>query len=295
MTRHCTRYQLFVADVCRRLEGEGQVAGGLKPVVEVFLQAPVDDPARGKRNRAVDLRDILRFLFQYRADDVGRALSLIWLLPGEHLVEHDPEREDIGEMIHGVPADLLRRHVGEGSHHHPGLTVAKGRRRRLRVMGERHGFLLREPEIENLDQPFPGQKDILRFEVPVHDAPVVGRNQPPHDLSCDLDCLPGGQIGPLHPRPQALTLQQLHHHIGDARVAPNVMDREDVWVRKSSDALGLALEPCQGLGILGQPLAEHLDRHIALEAGVRGTVHLTHSARAEELADRVRTEESAFF
>ena len=37
--------------------------------------------------------------------------------PLDHFVEHQTEAPDVGAVIHGLAAGLLRRHVGGCSHH----------------------------------------------------------------------------------------------------------------------------------------------------------------------------------
>ena len=51
----------------------------------------------------------------------------------------------------------------------------------------------------------------------------------------------------------------------------------------------LLLETSQALGIGGELGGQHLDRHLAAQAGVLAQVHLTHPARANLLDDFVGT------
>ena len=55
----------------------------------------------------------------------------------------------------------------------------------------------------------------------------------------------------------------------------------------------LALEACTHLGVGREMLRQHLDRDVAAEAGVGGTEHLAHAARAERSGDLVRAEAGA--
>jgi hypothetical protein len=43
--------------------------------------------------------------------DHGQVLALERLLPRQHLVEHDAEREDVGAVVDLVAEDALGRHV----------------------------------------------------------------------------------------------------------------------------------------------------------------------------------------
>lgn len=61
-------------------------------------------------------------------------------------------------------------------------------------------------------------------------------------------------------------------------------------MRQSRDRLGLALEPQPRLGIAGQLLPQHLDRHLPSKAGVAATIDFAHATRAERRNDLVRAE-----
>jgi hypothetical protein len=100
---------------------------------------------------------------------------------GQHLVEHDTERPDIGAAIDRAAGGLLRRHVRRGAEDHPHLRRAERQRRRLRELrgrpaARRHPHRihrLRQSEVEDFDFPFNGSFDVLWFEISVDDALLV--------------------------------------------------------------------------------------------------------------------------
>ena len=55
----------------------------------------------------------------------------------------------------------------------------------------------------------------------------------------------------------------------------------------------LALQPGHPLGIVGKRVGQHLDRNVALEPGVVGAIHLSHSACANLRQDFIRADTRA--
>jgi hypothetical protein len=62
---------------------------------------------------------------------------------------------------------------------------------------------------------------------------------------------------------------------------------------ESSDRLGFALEPLPAFGIRRHGGRQHLDRDIAAQSWIAGTIDLAHPARSDGRDDLVRTEASA--
>ncbi len=70
-----------------------------------------------------------RLLLQDRRHGLGGGLALERSAPGEHLVEHHAEREDVGAVVGDSAAGLLGRHVPDRAHHRSGVGVPQQRRR----------------------------------------------------------------------------------------------------------------------------------------------------------------------
>ena len=87
-----------------------------------------------------------------------------------------------------------------------------------------------------------------------------------------------------------LALEQLRHDVEPVALLAGVVDRDDVGVRERRDRLRLGLEAGERVGVVDEVLGQHLDRHVALEAGVARAVHLAHAAGAERRQDLVRAE-----
>ena len=83
---------------------------------------------------------------------------------------------------------------------------------------------------------------------------------------------------------QVLALEELHRHVEEAVLLPEVVHGDDVRVVEKRRRLRLALEALQGLVAGGDPGGERLQGHEPVEDRVLGLVDLAHRAAAE-LAD----------
>lgn len=87
--------------------------------------------------------------------------------------------------------------------------------------------------------------------------------------------------------------EKLGHRVDHALVAPDVVEGEDVRMRQRRHGPRFALEAREHPRICGPAIAHDLDRDIAPEPCVAGSVHVAHAPGAEGLADDVRTKSSA--
>ena len=86
---------------------------------------------------------------------------------------------------------------------------------------------------------------------------------------------------------QVDALEQLHRHVEEALLLPEVVHGDDVGVVEQGRRLGLALEALQGLVVGAEAGGERLEGDEAVQHGVVGLVDLAHRAAAELADDRV--------
>ena len=226
---------------------------------------------------------------QDRRDRLGVRVSLERLLAREQLVEDRSERKNVRAVVDRESLHLLGRHVARRPHDRPGLRVARACRR-ARLLARSDGLdSLRQAEVEDLEVAVSRDEEVLRLQVSVDDALLVCGGE----ALCDLQRVVNGLLLADRTRvelsAQRLAFQKLHDRVSDAVLVSEVMDREDVRMRKRRDRLRLALEPCECVGIGSNGLRQNLDRDIPIELPVPRPIHLAHSPGSERGEDLVRT------
>ena len=240
-----------------------------------------DDAIQIRRQVAPGLRKARRIRFQNRAHRLDRGVGLERLLPAEHLVEDEAEREDVGTVIDRMRADLLGRHVGRGAEHHAGLGLVT-RDPDERGFGGSHWHRhLGQTEVEDLHASFACDEDVLRFQVAMDDALVVRGCKPACDLGRVVDRLARRQRRPVDPPAERLPFEQLGDDVGSAGVAADVVDREDVRMIEHPRRASFLLESSESIGIVGERGWEDFDRDVTREASVLRAINLAHASRTD--------------
>jgi hypothetical protein len=149
-----------------------------------------------------------------------------------------------------------------------------------------------EAEVEDLHEAVAGDENVLRLQVAVDDPAVVRRGGAACDLQRVFDRLARRQGGFRQPVAHRHAFEQLHHGVWNSVLNPEIVDRQDVGMRKRRDRLRFPLEPRERLGAREMG-GECLQRDDALESCVPRAIDLTHPARSEGGEDLVRTEARA--
>ena len=222
----------------------------------------------------------------------------------EHLVEHAPERPDIGPLINRLPARLLRAHVGDRAHHHARTLGRRGHRRRLRQirtcpLGAKD---FGKPEVEHFHDALGRDLDVGRLEIAVNDAFLVGGLKRLRDLPRDRQRLSGGHRPASHAIGQRLSFYQLQHQRAHSRRSGTwrrvaffeAVDRADVGMIQRASIRASRSKRVSRSGSAGKT-PEHLDGDVAPELRIAGTIHLAHPPGADHPLDAVRPHHGARF
>jgi hypothetical protein len=110
------------------------------------------------------------------------------------------------------------------------------------------------------------------------------REDPVHDVELLLERAQRTGVDGLA---QVRPVEQLHGHVEQPVLLPEVVDGHDVRVVQQGGRLGLALEALERLVAPAEMDGERLQGDVALENGVVGLVHLAHRAAAELAHDPV--------
>jgi hypothetical protein len=98
-----------------------------------------------------------------------------------------------------------------------------------------------------------------------------------------------GGIGPRAFR-KILPLHQFHHEDPRPVGLLESVDRGDVGVVERSEHLGFPLEAPHALLVLGKDRGQDLERYLAVQPGIGGPIHLTHSSGTELVGDLVMSD-----
>jgi len=146
-------------------------------------QAEAQEFLNAERHTGRHLRPV-RLALQHRAKNFRHVVSLERRTPGQHLVEHTAEREDVRAPINRSALRLFRRHVSRRAEDDALLRRGQAQRRRVREIRiyclrlER----LRQPEVQHLHRAIASHLDVGGLQVAMNDAVLVRRFQRVHDL-----------------------------------------------------------------------------------------------------------------
>jgi hypothetical protein len=181
----------------------GVAIGGALP------EAARDDALQRRREVRPHGRHRPRLLEGDRVERVERVRARERELAGHHLVDHDPEREDVAAAVDRLAARLLRAHVAQRPEHEARLRL--GERLHVRDAVGCVALLWRleqlgEAEVEDLRVAVRRHDHVLRLDVPVNDAGLVGLLEAARDLDGDLDRAEQVELAPLDQRLHGLAL-----------------------------------------------------------------------------------------
>ena len=268
------------------LEVLDELLGGLIAVLRVLGQGAQDDLVELRRYLRPQARGRLRQLVHVLHGDLDRRVAGERHLAGQHLVEHDAGRVEVGGGRHRRAARLLGREVLRGAHDRAGL-------------GHLRGAVPRDPEVGHL-QPrlvrlhllVGGDEDVVRLDVAMDDPVAVREAEGLEELLGVPDRGVHRERAVGHDQLlEAAALDHLHRDVVRPLGLAAVVDGDDVRVREAGGRLRLAAEALDEEVVAGVALVEDLDRDAAPELLVLGEVDVGHPAGAELAQDPVATVE----
>ena len=214
----------------------------------------------------------------------GRGRALEGQSAGRHLVQHRPERKEVGAGIEFLAKRLLGRHIGDRAHGSARTGEMDGERRRSCAAGFKFpvsGRQLCQTEIEDLRLATIGDKDISRLDVAVKDVFAVRGIERIGELD--------GQIKQLIHR-QRLTadllikghaFQKLHRNEVLAFELVNLINGADIGMVQRGGGASFPLQAVKRLLIFFQFLGKEFQRDVTAEFQVFGFIDHPHAARTQ--------------
>jgi hypothetical protein len=123
----------------------------------------------------------------------------------------------------------------------------------------------------------------------MRDPALMGGRESLRDLMRPIECARDIQFALIEPLAQRRSFEQLHDRIERPAVGSEIVNGEDVRMRKRGDGARLALEPRQR--IVRMSIAEEdFDGDVALQTPIARPPHLAHAAGTDPRNDFVRPE-----
>ncbi|MFM2417005.1 MAG: hypothetical protein RL385_1728 [Pseudomonadota bacterium] len=247
----------------------------------VLVHGLCDDGLEPARSLNPKRFEWLRLGVQHRVNELRHTFARKRRHASDELVKDGTQRPDVCATVQVlVGTELLGRHVQRRSH--------KGRRARELAPRTVVGLQLGNAEIEHLEQwsaaLTAGKEEVLRLEIPVHDAQAMGFLDAQTGLTyeprrfCRGQPSAGGEL-----LPEVLALEVFHGQVGRAVAqGARVKHATHMFVADACRRSRLALEALRGRWIaLCQPGLQQLHGHALVEASVEREQNASHTALAQ--------------
>ncbi|MEZ5313910.1 MAG: hypothetical protein R2862_09820 [Thermoanaerobaculia bacterium] len=206
-----------------------------------------------------------------------RSRAFVRQAPSQELVQHHPERVDIGRGCDRLVQDLLGCSIGGGE----GAILEL--RRRTGVGAEVGGKNLGDAEVEQFHLPPVADKNVRGFEIPMDHKAAMGRSDRLGDANHQLDPNAYRTRAFRRPARDRESFDLFQHEVRPAAGGQTTVEQTgDMRVFQSGEDLALAQKATFDLGrVHAEP--DELERHRLLELSVGpvGLPHLTHATTPE--------------
>jgi hypothetical protein len=264
----------------RLVERARQVAHIRESLVGILVQAAQQDLIDGGGHR--DDRRRRRWRTAQLIGQEIEPCGVEWTATGDHLVQDDAERVDVGAAIRAAAHQLLGRHVlerADGGAHDRQVG-------RLRQIAARED--LRDAEVEHLHDIVRRDEDVRGLEITVDDAEVVCLAQGRAHLGPDREhALPGQGAARAKQVEQRPALEQLHRDERQPIGFAELVGRDDVRAEQLAQHDALAPEPLDEARISGELAMHDLERDALAAHDLRAAIDRTERADRDPLLDLV--------
>ena len=216
-------------------------------MIPIFLQESVNDPIQFFRNSRIETRRRIDDFVEELIENDRRRVAGEGGPAGEHLVEDDTQRKQVGPCVELLAARLLGRHVGDGPHDRARRgDVHRRRGVRCRRLGPG------QTEVQQLGRAAIGDEDVRRLDVPMEDACAVRGVQAVGQLHAQIQRFVDRQRAAFQPFPERLAAEQFHHDEELAVVFAQVMHHANIGMIQSGCRPGFTPEAGKVIRVPGE-------------------------------------------
>jgi hypothetical protein len=187
---------------------------------------------------------------EYFIDYCRRSFAVEWRASGDHLIDQDAYRKDVGTMIRCATQRLFRGQMGGGGGFQTNNGLAAQALRAFTLPGRLQLAGAREPQSKQLDQASLGHNQIRAPDVSVNYVLRVGVHESVTDLGGDVEGFRDGEWSVFDFPRESLSLDVFHYYKGGALVLADVKDRGDVCGPEPGSGTRVGEEFCPSFGVV---------------------------------------------
>ena len=154
---------------------------------------------------------------------------------------------------------------------------------------------LGQAEIKKLRVSSVADDDVGRLDVPVDHTLGMRGIEGVRQLHANIDDPPRLERPGAEMLLQGVSLNDLHHDERSACILTDVMHRTNVGMVQRGKDFRFAFKTSEAVGFFCKRLRQDLQCYVAVELGIPGSIHLTHTAFTEQTGHFVRANLSTRF
>ena len=220
-------------------------------------------------NAGVEFDGRARGLVEMAGEDGVVAVALEGFLAGDHFVQGDAERIDIGAGVELLALDLFGRHVVKRADDVAGFGEG--------AVGGHAG----DAEVHQLDAAVGRKHDVGRLDVAMDDAARMGVGEGGEGLVGGVERLGDRQAADAHEAVEGGAFDELHDHDHLVANALSGAQGGDVGMFETGGDFDFAAEALDQLGVFVEAGEENLHGVDTVRDGVADLIDLAHAAGSE--------------
>src|SRR5207302_9069306 len=125
------------------------------------------------------------------------------------------------------------------------------------------------PKVQYFHVPIWSQHDVLRFDVAMHDASLVGGGERASHLDGNLNRFIQLHVPACEVLTQRFAFDQFAGNVASSVIRTDLVNRQDIWMVERSYSVRLLLKPLQPLRIASKVRGQEFQRRLSARGDVR--------------------------